>query len=54
MNYADFCSNIEIMSYNLTEQDINPEDVDVVYTKSSGEHIIALVKDDEIIDYMKW
>lgn len=52
--FDDFLGNVEIMTYNLKEQGLNPEDVEVVFTKSSGENIIALVHDENVIDYIKW
>ncbi len=54
MMFDDLIANVEIMSYNLKEQGINPEDVEVVFTKSSGEHVLALLHDENVIDYMKW
>ena len=54
MMFDDLIGNIEIMAYNLKEQGIEPEDVEVVFTKSSGKHILALLKDESVIDYMRW
>jgi hypothetical protein len=33
---------------------VMPEDIDVIHYKSSGKNILALVKDDIVIDSMKW
>lgn len=54
MMFDEFYGSLEIMAYNLSERNIPLDEAEVVYTKSSGENIIALVKDDEIIDYLKW
>lgn len=53
MNFHDFLMEVLRMNNNIPIEDM-PEDFDVVYTKASGKNIIALVKDDEVTDYMKW
>ena len=54
MKFDAFFMNILGMDRKLDKQGLKPEDVDVVFTKSSGENLLCLVKDNEVITYFKW
>ena len=54
MKFNTFFMNILELDSKLDKQGLKPEDVDVVFTKSSGENLLCLVRDNEVITYFKW
>ena len=50
----DLIATVEGWSYDCKNRGDNPSEIRVQYHRASGEHILALIKDDKIIDYMKW
>lgn len=54
MNFKEFYENVEKMKYELQEQFINAEDVQITYTKFDGNDCIWAMVNDKIISYFKW
>ena len=54
MKFDVFFRNILEMDNKIVKQGVKPEDVDVVFSKSSGENLLCLVKGSEVITYFKW
>jgi hypothetical protein len=54
MNFEDFFEKICDLSNEIEENGLNPDDVDVIYTKSSGNDIIACICNDNVVCYFKW
>lgn len=54
MKFDVFFRNILEMDNKIVKQGVKPEDVDVVFTRSSGENLLCLVKGSEVITYFKW
>lgn len=54
MKFNTFFMNIMELDNKLVKQGVKPEDVDVVFTRSSGENLLCLVKGSEVITYFKW
>ena len=54
MNFLDFEYKVKEMAYRIQEKGINPTEVDIIHTKSSGDNIIAAIYGENIIDYFKW
>lgn len=50
----DLMATVEQWSYDCKNRGDNPSEIRVQYHRASGEHILALIKDDTILDYMKW
>ena len=50
----DLMATVEQWSYDCKNRGDDPSTIRVQYHRSSGEHILALIKDDTILDYMKW
>lgn len=54
MNFKEFYENVEKMKYDLVKEFANPEDVEIIVSKSSGRDLIWAQKGDKIISYFKW
>jgi len=54
MNFKQFYENVEQMKYDLQEQMINAEDVEIIHAMSSGNHLIWAQHGDKIVSHFKW
>lgn len=52
MNLLEFHGRYQELFDKVRTEDLRT--IEVFFTKSSGENILGLMKDEEIIDYMKW
>ena len=52
MNLLEFDQEYKKLFDKVRTEDLRT--IEVFFTKSSGENILGLMKDDEVIDYMKW
>ena len=53
MNYREFCFNMLKVNSALRVGDLNPDDVEVMISKSSGDTLICFMDRDEVITYFK-
>lgn len=54
MNFAEFYENVEKMKYELQEQFINADDVEIIHSKSSGKDLIWAQHGERIVSHFKW
>lgn len=55
MNFNEFQKKVDEMGCKLQEENVNPEDVKIGYTKATGENIIVALKSEYIVvAYFKW
>jgi hypothetical protein len=54
MNFTEFKTNVNAMEHKLQEENINPEDVRIEYTRFDGYDCLWAVHGDKIISYFKW
>ena len=54
MNFNEFQKKVTEMGCKLQEENVNPEDVKIEYTKLDGNNCLWAMKGDHIISYFKW
>ena len=53
MNFRQFCFNLIKVNSVLILGELNPDDVDVMITKSSGDTLICFMDGEEVVTYFK-
>ena len=53
MNYREFCFQLLKVNSALRVGELNPEDVDVMVTKSSGDTLICFMDGEDVVTYFK-
>ena len=54
MNFKEFKNKVSEMECKLKEENINPEDVEIEYTKLDGHNCIWAMKEYKVISHFKW
>ena len=54
MDFNEFEKNVREMKKKLEESNVDPETVQVSYTKFDGYDCLWAIKDHKIISYFKW
>ena len=53
MNYREFCFEMLKVNSALRSEELSPDDVDVMITKSSGDILICFMNGEEVVTYFK-
>ena len=54
MNFSEFEDKVKEMKMVLQNEDVDPEHVQVSYTRFDGYDCLWAMKDDKVITYFKW